>query len=113
MLFKTGMVHRCVALLPFTLTAQKPSEKVYPRDPVTLGDHLKKRSLDLGLFQKDVATTIGVDTATITNWEKGRSQPEIRFTPRVVEFLGYEPPAPKELIQPGHARSYLDWALVI
>jgi len=56
-----------------------------------IGDHLRKRRLDLGLLQKDVAATIGVDTCTITNWEKGRSEPELRFIPKIVNFLGYEP----------------------
>jgi transcriptional regulator with XRE-family HTH domain len=56
-----------------------------------LGDHIRKRRLDLGLFQKDVAVAIGVDTNTVTNWEKGHSQPELRFIPRIIEFLGYEP----------------------
>jgi len=66
--------HRCVALLPFTLTAQKPLERAYPKELVTLGDHIKKRRLDLGLFQKDVAVAIGVGTCTITNWEKDRTE---------------------------------------
>jgi transcriptional regulator with XRE-family HTH domain len=47
----------------------------------------------LGLFQKYVALAIGVDTCTITNWEKGRSEPELRFIPRIINFLGYQPDA--------------------
>jgi len=38
-----------------------------------------------------VAVTIGVDTCTVTNWEKGHSHPELRYIPRIIDFLGYEP----------------------
>jgi transcriptional regulator with XRE-family HTH domain len=94
MLLKSGIFRRCVALLPFTLTGQKPLERAIPEKLVTLGDHLKKRRLDMGLYQKDVAVAIGVDTCTIANWEKGRTQPELRFVPRITEFLGYASPQP-------------------
>lgn len=47
------------------------------------------------MFQKDVAVLIGVDTNTITNWEKNRTRPPLRFMPRITKVLGYETPAPK------------------
>jgi DNA-binding XRE family transcriptional regulator len=62
-----------------TLSAKRPPNSAYPKTLVTLGDHLRKRRLDVGLFQKDVAVAIGVDTMTICNWEKGRTEPELRF----------------------------------
>ena len=58
---------------------------------MTIGDHIRARRLDLSLFQKDVAKRIGVTTDTITNWEKGRSSPDLRAIPNVLEFLGYDP----------------------
>jgi transcriptional regulator with XRE-family HTH domain len=60
------------------------------RDPVTLGDHLRRRRLELGLYQKDVAVRLGVTPSTIWNWEHGMD-PEIRFIPRIIGFLGYVP----------------------
>jgi transcriptional regulator with XRE-family HTH domain len=71
--------------------AKKPLNSAYPKKLVTLGDHLRKRRLDLGLFQKDVAVAIGVDTCTVTNWEKGHTEPELRFIPRIAAFLGNGP----------------------
>jgi hypothetical protein len=64
MLLKSGIFHRCVALLPFTLTAQKPLERAYPANPISLGDHLKKKRLDLGLFQKDVSAAIATSLSS-------------------------------------------------
>jgi len=83
--------------LPFcylTLLAKKPTSGAYPKKLVTLGNHLRKRRLDLGLLQKDVAVLIGVDTNTITIWEKNRGGPKLKFVPRIIDFLGYEPPCP-------------------
>jgi transcriptional regulator with XRE-family HTH domain len=77
--------------LPFcsiTLTAQKPSN--IPQNPKTLGDHIKKRRLELGLYQGQVAKILGVTECTITNWEKNRSNPTLRLMPKIIEFLGYD-----------------------
>jgi transcriptional regulator with XRE-family HTH domain len=80
--------------LPFcslALKSQKPLSAQYPIQIHTLGDHIRKRRLDLGLLQSQVAEKIGVDALTLGNWERQRTQPEIRFIARIVEFLGYDP----------------------
>ncbi len=56
-----------------------------------MGDHLKKKRLDLNLFQKDVAQLIGVQTDSIVNWEQNRFQPQIHLLPKINDFLGYMP----------------------
>lgn len=71
-----------------------PYENRPPREltqkPATLGDHLRFRRLELGLYQKDVAVQIGVTTSTIWNWEHGWTI-DLRYIPLVIEFLGYNP----------------------
>ena len=42
-------------------------------------------------LHKPVAEQIGVDVTTITNWESNRTAPAIRYFPRVIRFLGYNP----------------------
>jgi transcriptional regulator with XRE-family HTH domain len=85
--------------LPFCslkLKSTKPISDQYPKEINTLGDHIRKRRLDLGLLQREVAEKIGVTKATIYHWERQRTQPEIRFIARIIEFLGYDPiPQPK------------------
>ena len=56
-----------------------------------MGDHLRKKRLDLGLLQRDVARRLGVDTASVTNWEKNHNVPMPQLIPRIIEFLGYVP----------------------
>jgi DNA-binding XRE family transcriptional regulator len=52
---------------------------------------MKKRRVDLGLFQREVASQIGADPWTIANWEKGKTKPAVRFIPHILAFLGYDP----------------------
>ena len=57
----------------------------------TIGDHLRKRRLDLGLLQREVARRIGADEASVTNWELNRTKPALRFLPGIIRVLGYTP----------------------
>ena len=73
------------------LAARKPKSGAYPTALMTYGDHLRAKRLDLGLLQRQVADEIRVDEATIYNWEGHRTEPALRFVPRIIEFLGYCP----------------------
>ncbi len=72
-----------------TLKAQKPPKKQYPKELKSIGDHIKKKRLDLDLLQKEVAEIIGVQKDTICNWENNRFSPKIHLLPKIYEFLGY------------------------
>jgi transcriptional regulator with XRE-family HTH domain len=95
----SGVPHPCVAFLPVgrkTLRSRKPTP--YPDVPVALGDHLRKRRYELGLLEREVAAQLEVDVAAVHNWETGLTSPAIRYIPRVIRFLGYDPyPAPESL----------------
>ena len=80
--------------LPFChyqLTGRKPSPLPYPAQLNTIGDHLRKRRLDLGMTQCQVAEKLGVTECSIWNWEANYSSPQLRFIPRIIAFLGYDP----------------------
>ena len=82
------------------MRGQKPLPATYPTELHTVGDHLRKRRLDLRLLQREVAEQIGVDTTTITNWELGHTTPALCRMPNVIQFLGYDPqPQPETLGQ--------------
>jgi transcriptional regulator with XRE-family HTH domain len=81
-------------VLPFchvVLRAQKPRSEAYPLELNTLGDHIKKRRLDLKLTQEKVAQTIGVCREVVSDWEAGHTSPRVGLMRKVVEFLGYTP----------------------
>jgi transcriptional regulator with XRE-family HTH domain len=75
-------------ILPLPLPIIQPEG--YPETPVTIGEHILKRRIDLDLFQREVAEIIGVSEQTVCNWEHG-IEPELRFIPKIIEFLGYIP----------------------
>jgi len=70
----------------------------YFESPKALSDHLRKRRLELGLLQQDVALRLNVSVWTYRNWENGRTTPGAMIYRRIVEFLGYYPhPTPQTL----------------
>jgi transcriptional regulator with XRE-family HTH domain len=80
--------------LPFchvSLKGLRPSPKAYPKEIKTLGDHLRKRRLELGLLQRQAAELIGVEVSTLRNWEGQRNTPALPGMPGIITFLGYNP----------------------
>jgi transcriptional regulator with XRE-family HTH domain len=78
--------------LPFTrlhFKVLKP-KMVFP-EPKTLGEHIRKRRLELALTQREAAAQIGTSEHRIVNWENGHRRPIARFLPGITRFLGYDP----------------------
>ena len=69
--FCTVTLHRmrCPRGLYFTQV------KDYPAHPKTTGEAIRKRRLDLGLRQIDVAKVVGCNELMVVNWEKGYRTP--------------------------------------
>jgi DNA-binding XRE family transcriptional regulator len=65
-----------------------------------LGEHLLRKRIRSGKFQREVASELGVNTWTYLLWEKDRSKPLPRYFPGIFAFLGYDPfPQPQTLGQ--------------
>jgi DNA-binding XRE family transcriptional regulator len=65
---------------------------------VILGEHLKKRRMELGLFQRQAAVQLGICQFTYIGWETGKKKPFTHSYARIVGFLGYDPmPVPATL----------------
>ena len=99
-LFAAVQFHGRVALLPFgAILLKSPKTRFEPAAPSTVGGHLKKRRIELGLRQIDVAHQLEVNEHSIVKWEAGRT-PLDRYVPRIIEFLGYDPrPEPRTLAE--------------
>jgi transcriptional regulator with XRE-family HTH domain len=79
--------------LPFCqshLSTKKPASARHPRVLRHVGDHLRKRRLDLGLLQRDVAERLGASTTTITSWELGHTAPALGWMSHIVRILGFD-----------------------
>ena len=73
------------------IRCRKPVPQGYPEHPRTIGEHIKKRRMDRGLLQHEVAEEMGVCAWTVINWETGETQPAVHRLHRVIRFLGYDP----------------------
>lgn len=80
------------------LTCARRQPEGYPATPVSLGDHIRKRRMKLGLLQREVGQRIGASVATVWLWESNRVEPELKWMPAILDFLGYDPtPAGRNL----------------
>ena len=98
-------------LVRFQLKCPKP--KAYSENPQTLGEHFKKRRLELGLTQKEAAERLAITPSTVLNWETGRRGPPIRLMPAILGFLGYDPFAAPTTVGERllHARRKRGWSI--
>ena len=62
-----------------------------PAEPKTIGDHLRKRRIELGLEQTEVAERLGVCRSSLQHWEQNRGVPMPKQMPAIIRFLGYVP----------------------
>ena len=85
----TGL--RCQSTGRVVITAKRPKSAKSPESLITIGDHIRARRLELKLLQKEVAQLVGVDETTVYNWERCYTRPPLRYMPKVLEFLGYDP----------------------
>jgi transcriptional regulator with XRE-family HTH domain len=67
-----------------------------PSSEKTIGREIKKRRLSLHLLQSDVAKKLGIHVVSISNWERGVSQPSRPMRRKIRVFLDSAPQrAPK------------------
>lgn len=62
-----------------------------PKEPTTIGGHLRKRRLRLGLFQSAAARQLRVSTVTLSKWERDVLYPAWKNQFKVTEYLGFNP----------------------
>jgi transcriptional regulator with XRE-family HTH domain len=62
-----------------------------PKQPTTIGGHLRRRRLQLQIHQSEVAVRLKVSTVTLSRWECDKVYPTWEHHPRLIEYLGYDP----------------------
>ncbi len=73
------------------IEAERYLAKDYPPSLDTIGDHLKKKRLDLKLTKVTLAKLLQVNVMTIGSWERGEKAPVPRMYKKIIGFLGYIP----------------------
>lgn len=72
-------------------TAQKPLHEAYPACLETIGDYIRTKRLDSGLFLREVAEQLQVSKETLNDWELHKAKPLIQQYPAIIQFLGCDP----------------------
>lgn len=61
------------------------------KEPTTIGQHLRRKRVQLKLHQAQVAKRLEVSTRTLSLWECDQIYPTWEYQPRIISFLGSNP----------------------
>lgn len=87
--------HLFIPALPFSRlhrNIRKSFGNKYIQVPISLGEKIRNKRLELGLYQKDIAAIMEVSEDTITYWENNRSKPLTKQYSKIIKFLGISSP---------------------
>lgn len=77
-------------MLPFLrITFKSLKRKKFYSAPKSLGEHIRRKRLELGFTQRQAGKRLGVSGWTVANWEKGHTKPTVHAYQAVFVFLGY------------------------
>jgi DNA-binding transcriptional regulator YiaG len=65
--------------------------KGYIETPITLGDKIRKRRIELQLTIQQLARLLEVTEEAVVYWEYNRGQPKVYNYPKLIEVLGFLP----------------------
>ena len=66
-----------------------------PKHPTTIGGHLRRRRLQLKIYQPEAARLLQVSTVTLSRWECDKVLPTPPHCDRIAAYLGWNPFAEK------------------
>jgi DNA-binding XRE family transcriptional regulator len=62
-----------------------------PKAPTTIGGHLRRRRLQLKIYQPEAARRLGVSMVTLSRWECDKVFPTAPQHAQIVDYLGFNP----------------------
>jgi DNA-binding transcriptional regulator YiaG len=77
--------------LPQRKIVKKPNVRQYNPNPKTIGEHIRKKRIEIGLSQTQAAVRLDISDTALVYWEIGRSEPQINSYPAIISFLEYYP----------------------
>jgi len=61
-----------------------------PKEPTTIGGHLRRRRLQLKIHQSEAAHRLGVSTVSLSRWERDHTYPTWDYHGVITDYLGYD-----------------------
>ncbi len=83
-----------LAALPFSTlenSVKRKPRRAFADVPLTIGEHILKRRLELGLSQTKVGDYFGVSHYNISLWELNKAIHFEKYMKKINKFLGYDP----------------------
>jgi transcriptional regulator with XRE-family HTH domain len=74
------------------ITVSRPTHKTIKISE--FGGAIKKRRIELGWLQRDLADALGTCIETVIGWEKHGRAPMARHLPFLIKWLGFDPSPP-------------------
>ena len=62
-----------------------------PREPTTIGGHLRRRRLQLKIYQPEAARRLWVSMVSLSRWECDKVFPTAPHHSQIIDYLGYNP----------------------
>ncbi len=62
-----------------------------PKEPTTMGGHLRRRRFQLKIYQPEAARRLGVTTVSLSRWECDKVFPTAPHHDQIISYLGYNP----------------------
>ena len=95
------ILHPGCAMLPLCDRVLSASRKEFlplrnrgipiPTQPTTIGGYLRRRRLQLEIFQTEAARMLGISTVTLSRWECDKVYPTWDFHQPIITYLGHDP----------------------
>jgi hypothetical protein len=85
--------HRTICIKRSTISPHFRQLRRYPTSPRTIGEHLRKKRIDMQLSMTQLADSLGLEISdsAIEKWEKNQNRPTDGHRIRIVDFLGFDP----------------------
>jgi transcriptional regulator with XRE-family HTH domain len=62
-----------------------------PKEPATIGGHLRRRRLQLKIWQPEAARLLGASLVSLSRWECDKVFPTAPHHAQIAAYLGYDP----------------------
>jgi transcriptional regulator with XRE-family HTH domain len=88
------MLPRCERSLRIARDKYLPSRNrgiPVSKEPNTIGGHLRRRRLQLRIFQPEAARRLGVSMVSLSRWECDKVLPTVPHHAGIAGYLGYNP----------------------
>jgi hypothetical protein len=94
LLRRLPICHRTIRVQRSSISLYFRQVRRYPATPRTIGEHLRKKRIDMQLSMTQLANLLGlgITDSAIEKWEKNQNRPTEEHRQCILAFLGFNVP---------------------